>query len=252
MLYDVDDLHTFVDAVKFVLHPEGVWIIQFQDLAQMLAQTAFDNICHEHLTYPRLEDLVHLVAGAGLVVKDVEPRAINGGSLRVVVQHRADGQGQPRTPTRRVSAQIAREREICTWQALELFAWRVSEVKRILQGTIIELQRRGWTIDLYAASTKANTLLQYRGLDGRLVRRAWERSLEKVGRTTVTGIPIVSEATGRADPPSVLLLGAWQFREAFVVREAAYLEAGGTMLAPLPVVELIAPLRGRTTSEVQG
>jgi hypothetical protein len=55
----------------------------------------------------------------------------------------------------------------------------------------------------------------------------------------VSAVPIVREEEGRADPPSALLLGAWQFRDAFLRREAAYLEAGGRILVPLPSVELV-------------
>lgn len=43
--YAVDDIHGFLEGVRAVLHKDGVAIIQFQDLKQMLDATAFDNIC---------------------------------------------------------------------------------------------------------------------------------------------------------------------------------------------------------------
>ncbi|HEY9014553.1 MAG TPA: hypothetical protein VIM84_05785, partial [Gemmatimonadales bacterium] len=95
-------------------------------------------------------------------------------------------------------------------------------------------------VDLLGASTKGNTLLQTCGIDAKLVRRAWERSPEKVGRFVgETGIPIVSEADGRADPPDCLLATPWQFRDSLIQREAAFLANGGRILFPLPTVELV-------------
>ena len=61
---------------------------------------------------------------------------------------------------------------------------------------------RGKTVDCYGASTKGNMLLQAVGLGPDHVRWALERSEEKVGRYTLTGIPIVHESRGRADPGS--------------------------------------------------
>src|SRR5262245_29277110 len=51
MVYGVDDLPTFLTAIAALLHEDGVWVVQFQDLAGMIHATAFDNICHEHLAY---------------------------------------------------------------------------------------------------------------------------------------------------------------------------------------------------------
>jgi C-methyltransferase-like protein len=172
------------------------------------------------------------------VVVDAEVRAINAGSYRLYIQHMGRGRASHLVPgLMRVQALQDREAGCEDWQTLETFAWRVGEARRQIQSAI--LATAGWgAVDLYGASTKANTLLQYCGLDHTVIRQAWERSPEKVGRTTVTGIPIVSEETGRADPPAALLAGIWQFRDQILEREAAYLDQGGAILFPLPEVDL--------------
>jgi hypothetical protein len=45
MFYDLDDPNAFVDEVRRVLHPDGVWVIQQNDLGTMLDQGAVDNVC---------------------------------------------------------------------------------------------------------------------------------------------------------------------------------------------------------------
>lgn len=237
MFYDLEDPGACVRSIDQLLHPDGVWILQFQDLAQMIGATAFDNICHEHLTYWSLATFTALLArtGVDLHVTHAERRTINGGSLRLHVRRGVY------VPDPTVDDYVAWEAPRVTWQQLETFAWRVGEVRTQIQAAVEEHQ--GQTIDLYGASTKANTLLQYCGLDASLIRQAWERNPEKFGRTTATGIPIVDEAQARLAPPDLLLAGIWQFRHSLLHREAAYLDAGGAVLFPLPEVDFVRGAR---------
>jgi novobiocin biosynthesis protein NovU/D-mycarose 3-C-methyltransferase len=126
-----------------------------------------------------------------------------------------------------------------------VFAWEAKEHCQRLADTVQHyVFDQGIPIDLYACSTKANTLLQWAKIGRRQIRFGVERSPFKVGLVTgCTRIPIISEETWRADPAPIVLLGAWQFRDAVIKREAAYLESGGTFLVPLPSVEVI---RGRS------
>jgi SAM-dependent methyltransferase len=233
--YDLDEPHAFVAAVAELLAPGGIWIVQFQDLHQMIMATAFDNICHEHLVYYSLASFERLIAQHNLRVVHAERRAINGGSYRLFVMRNTAG---PRDE----SVQQIRVRELdCErWQRLDRFAFHVDMMRRQIAAIVRSCKRTFQTIDLYGASTKGNTLLQYCGLGPDDIRRVWERSEPKWGRTTVTGIPIVSEDDGRAGKPDLLVCGIWQFREAMLQREADYLRHGGMVLFPLPSVDLIS------------
>jgi NDP-4-keto-2,6-dideoxyhexose 3-C-methyltransferase len=231
MFYDLDDPFSFVQGVQRLLHPEGVWIVQFQDLLQMLQAAAVDNICHEHVTYPTLKDLKRLCEVAGLEVVDAERRAINGGSLRLYVRHAG-----VQAPTPRVADLLYQERD--SYDLLQSFVHRVEASKAQIQDLVRQAGSLG-PVDVYGASTKFNTLSQYCGLDWTNIRHAVERSEEKWGRTTVTGIPIVSEELWREDPPPTTLIGIWQFRDQIMLRESGYLADGGAFICPLPRPEVI-------------
>ncbi len=229
--YDLDDPHAFVEGIREALHAEGVWVVQFQDLFQMLHATAFDNICHEHVTYPSLHFMHKLCAEHGLEIVDAERRAINGGSLRLYVRHHGV---QPATA--HVADLLAREHNL--YHELQQFAWRVGEIKRQLIATLTEAHAAG-PVDCYGASTKFSTLAQYCGIGPQLIRHCVERSPEKVGLQTVTGIPIVSEQAWRENPPDATLLAIWQFRDFILTRELDYLAVGGSFIVPLPHVEVV-------------
>jgi NDP-4-keto-2,6-dideoxyhexose 3-C-methyltransferase len=234
MFYDLDDPHAFLQHVVDILARDGVLVIQQAYLPAMLANVAYDNICHEHLGYYDLHAMEVLLARHGLEVFDVERRAVNGGSFRTYVGFVGQRPISPRVAELRLSETARLE------DAYDTFASLVAVSRIHLQEALASHLDAGGTIDLYGASTKGNTLLQYCGIDHTVVRQAWERSPEKVGRYVgVSGIPIVSEEAGRADPPSALLSTIWQFRTGIVAREQAYLDQGGVLIFPLPTLEVV-------------
>ncbi len=234
--YDVEDPTAFVQAVDVLLAEDGVWIVQLQDLAQTVEATAFDCVCAEHLTYWSLASFEFLLArtDVDLHIVHAERRPINGGSLRLLIRRRHH------TVDETVHTLAEQEAASITWQALERFAWSAVVARTQIEAAVHAATRAGLTVDLYGPSTKAETLTQWVGLGPPRIRQAWERHPDKIGRLTAMGIPIVDEETGRADPPDLLLVGIWQFREGILRREADYLAGGGRLLFPLPVVDVVS------------
>lgn len=236
MFYDLEDPHEFVHDVGKILHQDGIWVIQQSYLPLMLAAGDYTNICHEHVEYYHLQPLEALLDAHDMEVVAVEARAINGGSFRTYVQWKGAREVQPS-----VAAYREEERLLFDTPGLyQNFADRVAQVQRQLKAVVQSCVVQGATIDLYGASTKSQVMLQACGLDGRVIRQAWERSPEKWGRYVGTsGIPMVSEVDARKEPPQVLLMGIWQHKEAALARERGYLESGGQVLLPLPEVEIV-------------
>lgn len=241
MFYDLDDPAKFVEEIDRLLAPDGVWIVQMQDLAQMIAATGYDNVCFEHRCYYSTYSFSKLLIGTNLYIDQVETRAINGGSLRYTLRrakYLATDSGK------RADAQCNRETPFVSREALDHFAWRVGEHRDQLRGLLTYHLERGDPIDLYAASTKSSTLLQHCGLDRTWIRQAAERLPSKWGLVTSgTRIPIVSEEEWRADPAPITVVGAWGFRESFLQREAEYLAKGGRFIFPLPSLEVVSGRR---------
>jgi hypothetical protein len=123
--------------------------------------------------------------------------------------------------------------------AFHRFRGRVDQVKTQVSAVLETAQEQGCLVDVYGASTKGNILLQVLGVGPAQVRQAIDRSPEKVGRYTITGIPIVSEETARIEPADLWLCPIWQFKDYMLQRERWYLEQGGVILFPLPHVEVV-------------
>ena len=88
MFYDVSDPVRFLKDCKKVLHDEGVLVIQMNYLVKMLEDTAFDNICAEHLAYYSVTTLSTAIEKAGLDLQGIEQSPCNGGSIRAYITHK--------------------------------------------------------------------------------------------------------------------------------------------------------------------
>jgi NDP-4-keto-2,6-dideoxyhexose 3-C-methyltransferase len=232
MFYDVDDVNGFVEAIKNWLHPDGVWVCQFQDLHAMLACNGFDNICHEHLTYWGRYAFYDLVARHGLQVVGVSHNKTNGGSVRYIVKH---GNWNPPKPEPKHATQFRYQ--------LHRFSREVERLKETTLLMLTEWKAQGKTVYGYGASTKGNTLLQYYGIGPELLPAIADRNPDKWGRLTVgTHIPIISEEEMRQRKPDYLFCLPWHFIDSFTKREDA------TFIVPLPSLHLA---RGDTNANLQ-
>jgi SAM-dependent methyltransferase len=235
--YDMEDPNSFLSDVKKILRPEGIIVIQQNYLVGMLKQNAFDNIVHEHLEYYSLLSLENLLKRHGLEVFDVEISDINGGSFRTYIANK----GQ-REIGKSVIEMRSREKKMKLKNLRNYlnFAKRVKNNKNKLNKFISKLVENHKRVFVYGASTRGNTLLQYCGLDSRLIKAAVERNPEKWGKKIASvGIPIIPEEQARREKPEYMLVLPWFFRQEFLQREKNYLKSGGHFIFPLPRFKII-------------
>src|SRR5205814_6869919 len=109
-----------------------------------------------------------------------------------------------------------------------------------LNALLKNLKKDGKTIHIYGASTKGNTILQWCGIDKRIVDFAAERNPDKYGAYTLgTEIPIISEAESRAMKPDYYLVLPWHFRDEFIEREREMLDKGTRFIFRLLTIEIV-------------
>lgn len=231
MFYDLPDPVQFAKDVRSVLTDDGVWTLEQSYILTMLERNSIDTICHEHVEYYALRQIKRIMDLAGFVIIDVSKNDCNGGSFRIYVSK--SGVECPA-----VSAWLEEEarqklEDPETYRAFERNC-RAETMK--LKAYLAEQP----STYIYGASTKGNCLLQYANITEKDIPFAVERNPEKVGKMTCTGIPIISEESMRANPPSALLVLPWHFRPAIIDREKEFLQAGGKLLFPFPRFEVVS------------
>lgn len=241
MFYDLEAPANFVADAAQSLAEEGIWVIELHYLPLMLERNQFDAIVHEHLEYYSLAVLERLVGDAGLEVVWADTNELNGGSIQLFIAHAGR-----RRPSEEAEERLQRlrikefEMELDSPKPYEEFAKQVARVKDDLSRICRSLAEGGKTIHAYGASTKGNTILQYAGLDHKIIKFAADRNPDKWGSQTIrTRIPIISEEESRRMKPDCYLVLPWHFLDEFVEREQDFFAAGGRFIVPLPEVRVV-------------
>ena len=252
MYYDLESPTAFARAVRELLAPEGIWILEMSYLPLMLKQNSFDTICHEHLEYYSLAVLEYIAREAGLRVFKAELNDVNGGSLRLYLT----GAGNTKYDSKQAGDFLRDLRlhesglKLGTAEPYIAFQRRIEKIREELLAFLAAARRKGEHIHLYGASTKGNVLLQWCGIDSSVVDCAADRNPEKYGsRTLGTDIPIISEEESRAVKPDYYLVLPWHFKSEFLERERAQIMAGTKMIFPLPEVTVVD--RGNIDAEIE-
>lgn len=237
MFYNLADPRGFTEGVRRVLARNGVWVIQQNYSLDMLRNNVVDNVVHEHVTYFSVASLKRLMNEHGLQVTDVSYSDAKGGCIRTAIHHKGVREIQPSVQQALSREQGYRLGEPATWHR-----WG-QRARLVLAETRAELEAardRGWRSYLYGASIRGSTFLRLIDAGPDLLPLCTDRDEAKVGKImATTGIPIISEAEMRADPPDYLLIGPWFFRDLFVQREQGFLHGGGRFIVPLPSFEVI-------------
>lgn len=242
MFYDLEDPVAFTRGIKEALSPEGIWIFEMSYMPTMLRMTSYDTICHEHLEYYSLAVIEYIMKQADMKVFNVERNEINGGSIRCFATHSDNFVYKKEEYLTNLQGMRQEEfdLELDTDKPYKHFQDRINVHRDELNSMLKRLRKDGKRIHVYGASTKGNTILQWCGIDNRVVEMAAERNPDKYGaRTLGTDIPIVSEAESRAKNPDYFLVLPWHFKEEIVHREAEMLGRGTRLIFPLPAIEII-------------
>lgn len=238
VLAHVPDINDFVAGFARILKPGGVATFEFPHLLRLVADGQFDTIYHEHYSYLSLAATQRIFEGAGLAVFDVEELPTHGGSLRVHAQ-RADTGRRPHTSA--VSALLNQERSAgLSSRALAAdLQQRAERIKHDLLAFLIEQARAGRTVAGYGAAAKGNTLLNFAGVRGDLLRCVADASPHKRDHWLPgSRIPVVSEQTLRDMRPDFVLVLPWNLREEITAQLAYVREWGARFVTAVPELAL--------------
>jgi len=231
----VPDLNGFIEGLRMMLKPAGVAVVEVPYVRDMVEHTEFDTIYHEHLCYFSAHAMAALVRRHGLVLQHVERLTVHGGSLRFVIGAGAE-HGES---ARRLLEEERRLGLDCAAYYADF--WRsVEHVRAALVATLTDLRGRGATIAGYGAAAKGTILLNYCGLDWRMIDFVADRNPYKQGRRMPgCGIPVLGPEAIAERRPDYLLLSAWNLRDEIVEQEAAFHRGGGRFIIPIPTVEIL-------------
>ena len=233
----VGDLDGFIQSVKELLGPKGLFAFEVPWVVNILRHYDFDIVYHEHLSYFGFEPLSKVLEKHSLELIDLQCfPGIHGGSLRGLAAHPNTYPKQLKTLER-----VFRDEERgADFHALEKFSHRVEEFRGELNRLLQTLKNDGKTIVGYGAPAKATILLNYCSIDRSILNFVIDTTPYKQGKF-IPGIriPIMPPDEFQKAAPDYALLLAWNFKDEILAKEREYLKSGGRFIVPFPKLEVV-------------
>jgi len=149
----------------------------------MLRMNSYDTICHEHLEYYSLAVTEYILKKADMKIFNATLNDINGGSIRCFATHANNFVYKNEDFIQNIKSlhQEEFDLELDTDKPYNHFQERINIHREELNALLRKLKKEGKHIHVYGASTKGNTILQWCGIDNRIIDVAAERNPDKYG-----------------------------------------------------------------------
>ena len=235
----ISDINGVTEATTTMLKDDGVFIFEVHYLGKIIQDMQYDMMYHEHIYYYSLIALQNHLARHGMVIFDIKPIPIHGGSIRYYAAKKGSRRAESISP--RVEALRAQELSLGydTPALYAQFASRVAEKKQKLMALLAAAKKKGRTIVGYGASGRANTIIQYCGITATHLDLMIDDAPAKQGMYTPgSHILIRSSAALKEKKPEYILLFAWTFYNEIASRLGEFFDRGGRMIVPLPDVRI--------------
>ncbi len=238
VLGHIDDLTNFIKSISILLADDGVFVFEVPHALNLIKNLEFDTIYHEHISYFLLIPLLKWLKKNNLQAFDIEKQKVHGGTIRVFVskykKHRV-----------KKSIGLVKKQEeefgVNKINTFLNFSKDIFQLKKLLQIKIKNLKAKDSIIFGYGAPAKGNVLLNFCGIDRKMLDFIIDTTILKQGKFTPgTKIPIVSpKIIAKKGAHYIALLLAWNYKVSILQKEKKFLRRGGKFLIPIPKPVLI-------------
>ncbi len=230
VFFHLEELHSVTQAIKELLKQNGVFVVQFLYMKQIMENGAFDQIYHEHLLYYTLKTIETLLNRHGLALFDADLSPIHGGTIIGYVGHQGI-----RAPSKQLE-NLRKKEELSGCNQLEAYVALAKRMERLKKENLAYLEmkkREGKRIYGMGAPVKGNTLLNYFGIGKELIDCLVEKNPLREGLFS-PGMHLPIEIEEKLpSPPDVYYVLAWNFKEEILKRNQDLIKQGVEFYFPI-------------------
>jgi len=250
VLAHVPDIESFMQGVKTWLADDGVFIVEFPYVIDMVKNLWFDTVYHEHLSYLSITPLKKLFDKIGMKIVAIERNEIGGsGPFLRLSAVKSNG-----------SSKFTSNLDLDFFLNLELifdsknpasylpFSQQVQRLKNVVLNQLESWEKEGRKIGAFGAPAKGNTFLNYLGLNDSIIQEIADNTKEKIGKVSPgSHISVVDDITFLKHKYDIALLLSWNYLD-FFMDNSEYINGGGTFYCPFPSPALFR-LKNREKNE---
>ncbi len=230
------ELRDLIAGAALLLAEGGRFVIEHPYAYLMREEVQYDQIFHEHVSYPTVQSLANLLEQFNLKIVDVEFAPMNGGSVLLEAAHEGDPAPEAGLEMRAFENFIQLN-EPEGWAG---FRRAVHRQRDALRELLEQLADEGKVVVGYGAAAKCMTMLNYCYIDTKLVSAFGDANPRKQGLLCPgVRIPVVSPEDLVALNPDYILLGAWNLQTEIVKQFREEWGFQGKFICPVPMPEIL-------------
>lgn len=227
----VKEPNSLFSGASKILHEKGIFIIEAPSLLNIIKFNQYDNIFHEHIGFHSLKSVIDLAKLNGLDVIRVENIDSQGGSLRYFL---SKNKNKFKT-NKSVSIQLAKEKKLKLFDDKKIlgFKSKINFHRKKLLNFLNKLKRQGKNISIYGASGKGQALMQYCGINDKIIDYVFDMSRLKQNKFTPgSNIKILSPNHISRLKINYLLLLTWNLKKEILLQQKKFIKKGGKFIIP--------------------
>ena len=238
VLAHVKNPNEILKGVYKLLDYNGLFIIEFPSLLNIIKFNQYDNIFHEHIGFHSLKSIQDLCAGNNLKLVDCQLIESQGGSLRCFITKK----DSKIKINKKIKKFLKIEKLNGLFDNSKLFDFKnkINSHRKNLYKLIKNLKKKKFKISAYAASGKGQALLQYCKIENDFLDFIFDKSSLKQNKyTSGTNILIKKPSDINKKKVDYLLLLSWNLIKEIKKQEYKFIKSGGKFITPYPKPSII-------------
>lgn len=234
----VNKLSDLLKGVHNLLDDDGVFVSESHYLGSIIERFQFDSIYHEHLKYYSIKPMIKLFEKHNFTFEKVEKISNYGGSIRVYAKKIKKNFSVGKSVSKLLKQEI--KKGYYKKSTYDLFAKKIVKFKDVFSRKIQNLKKKKNSIIGIGCPGRAMTLLEYCGLDNKILDYIAEQNTSlKIGLFTPgTKIPVVDEKRAIISPPDYGILLSWHYADS-IIKNLKKKKFKPKIIVPLPSIRIV-------------
>jgi hypothetical protein len=234
----VSKLSDLLKGIHNLLDDDGVFVSESHYLGSIIERFQFDSIYHEHLKYYSIKPMIKLFEKHNFTFEKVEKISNYGGSIRVYAKKIKKNFSVGKSVSKLLKQEI--KKGYYKKSTYDLFAKKIVKFKDVFSRKIQNLKKKKNSIIGIGCPGRAMTLLEYCGLDNKILDYIAEQNTSlKIGLFTPgTKIPVVDEKRAIISPPDYGILLSWHYADS-IIKNLKKKKFKPKIIVPLPSIRIV-------------
>ncbi len=228
-------LGSFAKSVKMLLDHDGILLIEAHYFGNLIKDTAFDTIYHEHCSYWSVSNVKKFCDINGLELFKVDKLPIHHGQIRCWISLKGSYKIDKSINS---ILKVEKNSKLHSNKSILKFKKKIFDLQKSVNKLFSETKRKNLVICGYGAPAKATTFTSFFNINKKKIPYIFDKNPLKQNKFLPgANIPIISNKKLKIKKPDYLFNFAWNFIDEIYKENSNFVKNGGKIINPIPKIK---------------